>query len=66
MSGASPECKDAAYYQVKGMLADVSPEERAVIDQACVEVMAIARRSDLALLGVAIACVALDREVKQS
>lgn len=66
VSEASPLIKDAAYYQIKGVLAEMSPEDRAFVDRVCAEVMEIARRSELSLMGVAIACVALDREVKQS
>lgn len=58
--------EDAVYYQMKGILAEMEPEEQAEIEQACAEVLAIARRSDLALVGTSLACVVLKREQKAS
>lgn len=57
--------KDAIYYQMKGLLSEMPPEDRAEIEQACVEVMAIANRSELAMAGVGLACITLDREGKK-
>ncbi|MFJ7111294.1 hypothetical protein ACIQU2_27515 [Pseudomonas sp. NPDC098740] len=56
--------EDAIYYQMKGLLSEMEPEEQAAIEQACAEVLAIAKRSDLALVGVSWACVILKREQK--
>lgn len=54
--------EEAIYYQMKGLLSEMPPEERAEIEQACAEVVAIANRSELALVGVSLACVTLKRE----
>lgn len=53
---------EAIYYQMKGVLSEMPPEDRAQIEQACAEVRAIAMRSELALAGVGLACIMLDRE----
>ena len=56
--------EDAIYYQMKGILGEMKPEERAEIEQACAEVLAIAKRSERALVGVSLACVTLKRNQK--
>ena len=53
---------DAIYYQMKGLVSEMEPEERAEIERACAEVVEIAGRSELALVGVSLACVTLKRE----
>lgn len=58
----TPANQEALYYQMKGVLSEMSPEECAEIEQACAEVVAIAKRSELALVGVSLACVTLKRE----
>lgn len=43
------------YYQLKGMVSDMSPEQQAEVEQARAEIVAIAKRSDLAFVGLCLA-----------
>ena len=50
----------AAYYQLKGMISEMSPEQQAEIDKAREEIKAIALRSEFAVLGMALAGLEID------
>ena len=51
----------AEYYQLKGMISEMSPEDQAQVEQARKEVAAIAQRSPLALIGFCLACAELEK-----
>lgn len=51
----------AEYYQLKGMISEMSPEDQAQVEQARQEVAAIAQRSPLALIGFCLACAELEK-----
>lgn len=52
----------AEYYQMKGMVSDLTPDEQAEVLNAEAEVVAIARRSDKALIGALMAMMKLSSE----
>lgn len=45
----------AEYYQLKGMVSDLSPEQQAEVERARGEVVAIAQRSEIAFIGFCLA-----------
>lgn len=50
----------AVYYQLKGMISEMSPEQQAEIDKAREEIKAIALRSELAVMGMGLAGLEID------
>lgn len=52
----------AEYYQMKGMVSDMSPDEQAEVLKAEAEVVAIAKRSDKALIGALMAMIKLSSQ----
>ncbi|MNJ28492.1 hypothetical protein D3C77_230300 [compost metagenome] len=52
----------AEYYQMKGMVADLPAEDQAEVMKAEAEVIAIARRSDKALIGALMAMTKIAAE----
>ena len=49
----------AEYYQFKGMISEMTPEQQAEVEQARAEVAAIAQRSDLSRIGFCLAAAEL-------
>ena len=49
----------AEYYQFKGMISEMTPEQQAEIEQARAEVVAVVERSDLARIGFCLAAAEL-------
>lgn len=47
--------KKAEYYQLKGMVSELYPEDQAQVEQARLEVVAILQRSTLAMIGFCLA-----------
>jgi hypothetical protein len=45
----------AEYYQLRGMVGELPPEQAAEVEQARAEIVAIAKRSDLAFIGLCLA-----------
>lgn len=60
MSQASSK---ADYYQMKGMVSEMTPEEQAEVLKAEADVIAIAKQSDKALIGALMAMIKLSLEV---
>lgn len=52
----------AEYYQMKGMVTEMSEDEQAEVFKAEAEVIAIATRSDKALVGALMAMIKLSSE----
>ncbi|MFG0467411.1 hypothetical protein ACF8LF_22740 [Pseudomonas putida] len=53
----------AEYYQMKGMVSEMTPEEQAEVLKAEADVIAIAKQSDKALIGALMAMIKLSLEV---
>lgn len=60
MSQASSK---ADYYQMKGMVSEMTPEEQAEVLKAEADVIAIAKQSEKALIGALMAMIKLSLEV---
>lgn len=52
----------AEYYQLKGMISELPYEQRAEVDKATQEVLAIAKRSEHSMLGATMAMIMLSLE----
>lgn len=52
----------AEYYQLKGMVSEMSAEEQAEVAKAEADVMAIAKQSDKAAIGAVMAMIRLTLE----
>lgn len=59
MSQASSK---ADYYQMKGMVSEMTPEEQAEVLKAEADVIAIAKQSEKALIGALMAMIKLSLE----
>ncbi|MEX0297361.1 hypothetical protein AAH995_29410 [Pseudomonas putida] len=53
----------ADYYQMKGMVSEMTPEEQAEVLKAEADVIAIAKQSEKALIGALMAMIKLSLEV---
>lgn len=53
----------ADYYQMKGMVSEMTPEEQAEVMKAEADVIAIAKQSERALIGALMAMIKLSLEV---
>ena len=54
----------AEYYQMKGMVSELTPEEQAEVMKAETDVIAIAQRSDKALIGALMAMIRISLEAR--
>lgn len=54
----------AEYYQMKGMVSELTPEEQAEVMKAEADVIAIAQRSDKALIGALMAMIRISLEAR--
>lgn len=52
----------AEYYQMKGMVSELTPEEQAEVMKAESEVIAIAKQSDKAMIGALMAMIKIAAE----
>jgi len=52
----------AEYYQMKGMVSELTPEEQAEVMKVEAEVIAIAKQSDKALIGALMAMIRISLE----
>ena len=52
----------AEYYQLKGMVSEMTPEEQAEVAKAEADVTAIAKQSEKAMLGAVMAMIRLTLE----
>ncbi|CAB5583198.1 Uncharacterised protein [Pseudomonas putida] len=52
----------AEYYQMKGMVSEMTPEEQAEVLKAEADVIAIAKQSEKALIGALMAMIKLSLE----
>lgn len=53
----------AEYYQMKGMVSEMTPEEQSEVLKAEADVIAIAKQSEKALIGALMAMIKLSLEV---
>lgn len=53
----------ADYYQMKGMVSEMTPEEQAEVLKAEADVISIAKQSEKALIGALMAMIKLSLEV---
>jgi hypothetical protein len=51
----------AGYYQLKGMVSELTPEQQAEVEQARQEILAIAKRSDLSFIGLCLAGAEIEK-----
>lgn len=54
----------AEYYQMKGMVSEMSAEDQAEVMKAEADVIAIAQRSDKALIGALMAMIRISLEAR--
>ena len=54
----------AEYYQMKGMVSEMSAEDQAEVMKAETDVIAIAQRSDKALIGALMAMIRISLEAR--
>ena len=54
----------AEYYQMKGMVSELTPEEQAEVMKVEAEVIAIAKQSDKALIGALMAMIRISLEAR--
>ena len=54
----------AEYYQMKGIVSELTPEEQAEVMKAEADVIAIAQRSDKALIGALMAMIRISLEAR--
>lgn len=60
MSNESNKTKPPLYYQLKGMVSEMTPEQQQEIDAARQEIIAIAQRSEFSILGMVLAGLEID------